>query len=148
MLKESALLFSLYKRQPVLCKDVYCCTVYKSLWIIHRIGERQTGRQTDRQALTDRESVCLYTCLVLLTVKRFRTKFNGFSWSSLTPLFMALAAICQPVGSQVQLPLVLPIGDNSPTTYGLQCSSLKTWVIFTQDVQCIKYNVCFYYFKI
>ena len=60
LLKESALLFSLYKGQPVLCKDVYCCTVYKSLWIIHRIGDRQTDRQTERKRCTHRQRECVF----------------------------------------------------------------------------------------
>ena len=42
------------------------------------------------------------------------------------------------------------MGENSHTTYGLQASSLKTWVIyFTQDVQrvnCVWFLLFFFFF--
>ena len=103
-LKESTLLFSLCKGQPAPCKavSVLCCIMYKSSWIIHRIGERHVHSHTKR--------VCLYVCYQLSRrvagCLRFWTKLSGFSGSGFSPLFLALAAICQHVGSQVQLPLV------------------------------------------
>ena len=83
----------------------------------------------------------MFVCVLSLSRKvagcqRFWTKFSGFSGSSFSSLFMALAAICQHVSSQIQLPLVWV------KIYPHVAYVVLLWkqaLIFTQDTWHIKY---------
>ena len=61
--------------------------------------------------VTDRESVFVSLCVINCQEELLAARGSGpnsvvFNGSSFSPLFTALASICQHVGSQVQLPLV------------------------------------------
>ena len=83
-----------------------------------------------------RDCVCMPACYQLsgrvVGCLRFWIKFSGFSRSGFSPPFMALAAICQHVSSQVQLPLVWV----KLHPLHMACRVL---LIFTQGVWRIKY---------
>ena len=111
-----------------LVKLFQCCV---TLCTNHLGSATEQGGERERCALTYRESVFVCLCYQLSRrvagCLRFWTKLSGFSGSGFSPLLMALAAICQHVSSQVQLQLVWV---KIHPLYGLQGSSLKTWVNF------------------
>ena len=62
---------------------------------------------------------------------RFWTKFSGRSGSGFSPLFTPWLPSAQTIPTrQFSSSATTGMGENSPTTYTLQGSSLKTWVNF------------------
>ena len=116
----------------------------KSSWIIHRI------RQTDRK----RESVNFFCVCCQLSrfmgSPRFWNKFSGSisSRSGFLPLFTLWLPSAQTIPTrQFSNSATTGMGENSPTTYALQGSSLKAWENFhpgrTARQMCLKLFLMF-----
>ena len=150
-LKQSgALISSLCKGQPAPCKavSVQCHTVYKSSRIIHRIGEKERERHTHTGTYRQRERVCMSVCYQLSRrvagCPRFWTKISGFSGSGFS-LAIVQGPGCHLPTRRFSSSATTGMGENSPTTYTLQGSSLKTWVnmyVFYYLIFLFFTNVC------
>ena len=76
---------------------------------------------------------------------RLRAKFSGSSGSRFSPLFTPWLPSAQTILTrQFSSSATIGMGENSPTTYTLQGSSLKTWVNFHPGR--IPRQICIYFF--
>ena len=97
--------------------------------MIHRIREREREREGGVQFV--RVPVCYQLSRRVAGCPRFWTKFSGSSGSGFSPLFPPWLSSAQTTPTrQFSSSAATGMGDNSPTTYTLQGSSLKTWMNF------------------
>ena len=122
----------------------------KSSWIIHRIRGTDRHRGKERMCQTCACVSVLKNCYQLLRrvagCPSFWTKFSGSSRSGFSPLFTPwLPSVQTILTHQFSNSATTGIGENSPTTYALQGSSMKTWVNFQPGHMS---NLFFYYFYV
>ena len=144
-LKENVLLFSPSKGRPAPCKAVLvqCRIVYKSLWTIHRRGEKKRERHTrthrQRQCVCmsvcsqlsrrgtyrQRQCVCIHVC-VFSTVKKSRwlpkIQYQIQWFCQVQFLAIVYGPGCHLPTCQFSNSATTGMGENSPATYNLQGS--------------------------
>ena len=99
----------------------------KSSWMIHRSGGGGGGECVNFV----RVPVCYQLSRRVAGCPRFCTKFSGSSGSRFSPLFTPWQPPAQTIPTrQFSSSATTGMGENSPATYTLQDSSLKTWVSF------------------
>ena len=129
---------------------IECCIVCKSSWIIHRIRGTDRHRGKERMCQICACVSVLKNCYQFLRrvagCPSFWTKFSGSSRSGFSPLFTPwLPSVQTILTHQFSNSATTGIGENSPTTYALQGSSMKTWVNFQPGHMS---NLFFYYFYV
>ena len=116
----------------------------KSSWIIHRIRERQTDTEEKRECVKFVHTVRVSVRYQLS--RRVAGSPSGSNGSGFSPLFTPWLPSVQTIPTpQFSNSATTGIGENSPTMYALQGSSLNLWKhgwIFNQVIWHVK-SVCF-----